>query len=348
MASETYEFLKKIANGEEINRWSYPDDLIYNIEYKSNKNPIVIISFEDDDDFFDVFDLNDDDRWAFRRFVSSNYYNDEYDSWRYKEDWREGYILRGFNEENIEKVSKILKLTNPTLRLEGDNDYKVSQFLESRFSDDVSDLTYEYGTRQQDCIGRAVAEIITSEVKNPFDRFGILEVSPHYKFKTSAKILLKLYNFLEVQDEDLKGLLKTLHEQYSDRSVGDWYDLEYNAWCDDYDEEGFQNEASRILEKMLDEVKESMEDEASFDEYNKLFYAVQKLGGFNKFIDMKEKGIEIKFEDLDVNTNKLKMLIYKTDKPAERRSVDNLEDLNLILYHPELFESVRKILKKLL
>jgi hypothetical protein len=39
--------------------------------------------------------------------------------------------------------------------------------------------------------------------------------------------------------------------------------------------------------------------------------------------------------------------LYKGNK-KEERSVDNLEDLNLELYHPELFESIRKILKKLL
>jgi hypothetical protein len=41
-------------------------------------------------------------------------------------------------------------------------------------------------------------------------------------------------------------------------------------------------------------------------------------------------------------------VIHKPSKPVERRIVNSLEDLNLTLYHPELFESVRNILKKLL
>ena len=72
------------------------------------------------------------------------------------------------------------------------------------------------------------------------------------------------------------------------------------------------------------------------------------LGGFNKFIDMKEKKIQLVFEKLDPETNTLIFKIYKGNNKFERRSVDNLEDLNLQLYHLELFESIRKILKKLL
>ena len=33
MASETYEFFKDLANSQEINRWSYPDPLIYDVRH---------------------------------------------------------------------------------------------------------------------------------------------------------------------------------------------------------------------------------------------------------------------------------------------------------------------------
>ena len=57
------------------------------------------------------------------------------------------------------------------------------------------------------------------------------------------------------------------------------------------------------------------------------------------------------FKSLDDKTNKLKMIVHKSgkySKGAEQRVVDNLEDLNLTLYHPELFESVKKTLRKFL
>ena len=63
---------------------------------------------------------------------------------------------------------------------------------------------------------------------------------------------------------------------------------------------------------------------------------------------MKEKGIQLVFEKIDPCTNKLFFRLHKSDHSVEKRSVDNLDDLNLELYHPELFESIRNILKKLL
>ena len=125
MASETYEFFKDLANGKEINRWSYPDKLIYDVRHTRGSNSIkVVITFDDDDDFLDVLGIekDDGDRHTFKRFMSS-YYRDDWDSYRHDDDWSEGYTLQNFNNENKELVNEILKYTNPTLRvIEGDYD----------------------------------------------------------------------------------------------------------------------------------------------------------------------------------------------------------------------------------
>jgi hypothetical protein len=42
------------------------------------------------------------------------------------------------------------------------------------------------------------------------------------------------------------------------------------------------------------------------------------------------------------------MVVQKLGSPMQSRSVNNLEDLNLTLYHPELFESVKNTLRKFL
>ena len=81
---------------------------------------------------------------------------------------------------------------------------------------------------------------------------------------------------------------------------------------------------------------------------NKLYDVVAKLGGFNKWIKIPEKNISVTFNSLDDKTNKLTLTVHIPMGPAQKRTVNNLEDLNLTLYHPELFESVKKILKKLL
>jgi hypothetical protein len=71
------------------------------------------------------------------------------------------------------------------------------------------------------------------------------------------------------------------------------------------------------------------------------------LGGFSNLIDLPEKGIQVLFYKFDTKTNKLFFDLYKGNK-KEIRSVNNLEDLNLALYHPELLERVKKIIRSLI
>ena len=351
MASETYEFLKKIAKGDEVNRWSYPDPLINDISYSKGKSPKIEITFDDDDDFLEVLGVTDDeDLWPWRRFMGRYNYDYDFDTWRYEEDWKEGYIVGSFQGENIEITNEILKLINPNLRLHlGNNETEnseISKLLGTMFPDEVSDITYEYGIYNEECLSRAVQKTLMDETDNPFINFGIIQKQHAYKFITSVNILLNLYKMLNAEDEDLKGMLKLLYENYGGKTIGGWYDLEYNVWCDDYDTEGFQQEVKRNLNKMLEKAEEDFES-ADQEEYNKMYDKVMSLGGFSKLIDLPEKGIDVLFYKFDTKTNTLFFDLYKGNK-KETRSVDNLEDLNLQLYHPELFESVRRILKKLL
>ncbi len=110
MASETYEFLKNIYNGEEVSRWNYPDKLIY--EVRPGKYPHstqIIITFDNDEDFLDVLgiDMNSDDKYIWAKFMSRGYYDYDYDRDRWKYDWEDGYVVDSFNNEQKNKVREI-------------------------------------------------------------------------------------------------------------------------------------------------------------------------------------------------------------------------------------------------
>ena len=161
-------------------------------------------------------------------------------------------------------------------------------------------------------------------------------------------MLLHWYNVIDNKELDLIELLQELLKKFDNESRGNWYELEYNVWCDDYDKESEQENIGKVLDSIIESIEDDLSDEiVDFDEYNKLYAMVLKLGGFNKLIKFPEKNIEVVFEDININTGKLIFKVWKNDK-FERRSVDNIDDLNLTLYHPELFESVRRILRKLL
>jgi len=354
MASETYEFFKNLSNGQEINRWSYPDKLIYDVRHTRGSNPTkVVITFDDDDDFLDVLGIggDDEDRYTFKRFTGG-YYRGDWDTYRYEDDWSEGYTLQNFNNENVELVNEILKFTNPTLRMTPNADYpilgKIAHFLKTRFKGEIEDLIYDNAEQREECIYDGAKQVIVKETDNPFKKFGIIQKSHAYKFETTVNVILRLYKLLKAEDEDLKGLLTKLHEKFPRVDyIGGWDGLSYEGWCDDFDKELEQENFKKHLEKILDEIRDNS-DEYDIEEFNILYDKVHELGGFDKWINIPEKNITIKFISLDEKTNTLRMQFRKQGSSIQQRSINNLEDLNLTLYHPELFESVKKTLRKFL
>ena len=161
MASETYEFLKNISMGKEHDRWSYPDPLIDDIVVKNpGSSSKVVITFDKDDDFLDVLDIDEYDRYSWNEVFSD--YHDR-DTWNEEEDWGQGYILVRFNDINREMVNEIIKLTNPTLIYNfNDNEQLIdlSKYLKTAFDDEIGLIIDAYGERDDDCRRRGFREMI--------------------------------------------------------------------------------------------------------------------------------------------------------------------------------------------
>jgi len=344
MASETYEFLKNLSMGKEHDRWNYPDHLIYNVVAKNpGSSSKVVITFDNDEDFLDVLGIDEYDRHGWNLAFSSDSYRD---SWGDDSEWTEGYILQRFNDVNRELVNEIIKLSNPALRYDFNNNealQELSKYLRTAFESEIDWIVEDFGQKDYECRMSAFREMIVDETKNPFKKFGVMEVSHGYKFETTVAILLTLYRMIKTDDVDLKEMLTLFFEQFINTSFSNWSDSQYNHYCDDFDEEGFQKEINYQLEKILTKINEDSETYADFNEYNELYYAVKKLGGFEKMIDFPDKKIQVIFTSLDPQTNELKFKYYTPSGSMETRSVKSIDELNLSLYQPELFESIKRI-----
>jgi hypothetical protein len=344
MASKTYEFLKNLSIGKEHDRWNYPDPLIYDVVAKNpGSSSKVVITFDKDDDFLDVLGIDEYDRHGWYTAFSSDSYRD---SWDEDSEWTEGYILQRFNETNRELVNEIIKLSNPALRYDFNNNedlQELAKYLRTAFEYEIDWIVEDFGQRDYECRMSAFREMIVDETKNPFKKFGVMEVSHGYKFETTVAILLTLYRMIKTDDVDLKEMLTLFFEQFINTSFSNWSDSQYEYYCSDFDEEGFQKEVEYQLEKILTKINEDSETYADFNEYNELYYAVKKLGGFNKMIDFPDKKIQVIFTSLDPQTNELEFKYYTPSGSMEKRSVKSIDELNLSLYQPELFESIKRI-----
>ena len=353
MASETYEFLQNIAKGGEYDRWSYPEHNIISriVPHKNPQSTEVILTFDNEEDFLKILGIeNEDDYYVWKRFMGNYYYGYDIDDYHARDSWDEGYLLGDFNEENKQLLSEILRYINPTLRLDEENYSKISKYLLSHreYVRYVDEIVYDYAVKEDECKERAVVDVLTKETSRPLDKVGIFEVHHGRTFRTTVGVLLHWYRALKAQDEDLKELLQMLYKKYNNTNPGDWYELEYNVYCDDFDREGWQQTVNDNLSSLLDKIQEDYDGYQDLDEYKKLSEYVYKLGGFDRWINIPEKKVEVRFTDIDIKTNRLVFIMKKPGGDSQKRSVTNLEDLYTQLYHPELFEQVRKILRKLL
>jgi hypothetical protein len=350
MASETYKYLRGLLSGEDPG-WRYPDDLIYDVVPRSTSSSTkIIIKFDDDNDFLDVLDVDDDDRYTWNKFMGGFHQNYDYDIYRYTDDWAKGYIIRRFNDVNLEKIREIGKYLKPELDLREfteNNSMLISQTIFDYFESEVDDLIYLTAELEEECTRREMQKILTDETKDPFRNFGILEIGHAYKYETTLGVLLSLYRMLKAEEEDLKGLLTLLREKYLRIDIYGWRELVYNVSCSDFPEEDYQTKIGEILDNIIEDILEDEDFKENTSEFQKIHSAVRKLGGFNKNIAIPGKG-DVIFTGLDRETSTLFYKFYKNSGEMEKRSLDNIDDFNLLISNYELFEQITRFKKLIL
>jgi CRISPR-associated DxTHG motif protein len=342
--SETYEYLKSIAKGETIPRFSDSVDfLISGIDYNENAplSSTVEIMFADSDDFLDIFDIDDEDKYSYKEY-NSHYSNREPNYWRYRDDWSEGFFINyAFNNDNTEKFNQIINIIAPELSSlpeETESDaIKVKKFDEY-FSSEANDFVDEYAYEYSICMDDEIRKEINSDFNDPFKRFGIKEINKNYKYETKLSVLLTWYKQIDIRNGNLKDLLTKLIETYDRKSRGSWSELEYELQCDSFDYESYNKYVSDKLDGIIDSMSDD-EQFINFDEHINYIAYIKGIGGFNKKIKLpKDKNKYFVVKSINPKDNKANIYIYssESDTNPEERSLSK-EEFNTFLYNYELF-----------
>lgn len=346
---ETFEYLKSIMSGKREPSWNDDYPFIGDVEYNSDRpsSSVVIIKFEDSDDFLDVFGIDQDDRYYYNDVNHPYHYRDT-DTYWYFENWRDGEMIsRDFDERNVEKFDHIISLISPGL-LNSDIKDKVKKF-DDLFGGYSEDFINEYASDYQDCVSDNVRDEINSEFNNPFIKFGIKEINPHHKYEVNISVLLTWFKQLNMIGFDVKDLLKKLIEKFDKKSRGDWSELEYSIGCPDFDYEGLNDKISDTLDNIIDSIEDS-EEFLDFNEYNRYLEYIQSLGGFNETLQIpKTKDKVYSIVDLDKLSNKATIRIRSNqgggDVELRKLSID---ELNSFLHNYELFNENKLKLWKIM
>jgi hypothetical protein len=339
--SEIYDALVKISQGEEVSKWALQrmddtvDSLIFNSSTPSKSR--IKLRFSDNEDYWKLFDLNDDDIW-FANAVYSNYETFEFESGDWvDDDWKQGYLLREFDAENLEKVRDILKLIAPKYyKLANDEDFeKTSVLLENMFNRQVDEIKWSHTSERNNCKERGAIDMIEADTCNAFQNYGIFLIGRcFYSYVTTVSVLLSLYKRYGNPSMTVYELLQKIGK---DLPSGDWYEYMHEQDCIDFDNESFNREVSWQLEKIMDKITDD-------EDFVDLKTSVEKLSTILDKYNIDEwyklpKDPNTSFKILDINLKEEKVIValQKQWKGIERRSY-SFEDFNTFLYQPELFE----------
>ena len=346
--SDTYGALKKILGGQEIDvyRLRDVDDLISGFRFNGN-NPgksMITIRFDSYEEYFSLFDFDDDEINYLTSVFSLNH---NFFGNRGHSDWSEGYLMREFNNENLEMVKEILSFIKPeiaSLKTEVEMNIASELFMEL-FTRETESIIDEYTSEMDSCMQRSEISDVENDLADVFQSYRIFNKDGAFgSYVTTVNSLLSLYDLTKERRLDLHGVLTKIGHTMS---VGPYQENSYETDCHDFDSESFDKWTNYSLNQILEKIEDSGEY-PNLNEFRKIVDEVlskYELSTYYSISRRKKVNEGFIITKIDPKTNKLHIK-YSSFKNGERvfenRSY-TLDEFKTFLHNAELFEN--KILK---
>ena len=341
--TSTYRALKAIAMGIEPKDdyvLGHLDPMIYKLFFDKNKpeKSKITLTFKYDSEYFELFDLGDQGQWYVSAIFDS--YGNGYDfvDWDDDYQWKEGYVLSDFDDENMQKVNDILKYIAPNLNLDDNNTSNegIATALNEFFPSRSQDIFNEYNSETNNAKNAAQREEIKDELCDIFRPYGLMKLSCFYKYITTVRILIKLFDRYG-NNLTLEEVLKELGHSIE---VQDFYEYAYEAeGYEHFDKESFNRSVGYSLDKIIEELEDS-DNFVNMAEFKEIVSEIGKKYSYNgryKFPKDENRWFEIVTVDPKTNLLHIKMGSYSGDYKIQYTD-KTLEDFYTLIYHPELFK----------
>ena len=317
------------------------DELIYRM-YENEPRGLtrIVFEFKDDSDFFDMLDLDDDDRWFVNMIFG--YYSDYtfYDSYSADDDWENGYgVLSELNDENKEILKKISNVILSGSEFDLRNDEFVTKFskqLRDLFPDEVEQMIYDYATEVNDEMQRVSKESVSREINTVMEDSGFEIVNDFYKFETTVGHLVMLAYKYRLFRADLRTLFDKAIRSSTYYQIGGWYENTYEFRNQDqFDTESYNRNIGIQLEKIIEELEDEENPISEYMEYRNRILSKFELNKWYKL--PKDDTINFKIENIDRDTRLIQVRVEKQFEGQKTFKLTEEQFYNL-LYQPELFD----------
>ena len=275
----------------------------------------------------------------------SSYYGSVFvDDYYGEQEWKEGYILRHFDNENSERLQKILKMVGSTLKVSDNNEYeKIPKVLDTIYSRGGENLAYEYAQLYDECLVSGLRDYIYHKVCGVFNDFGIVEVTCAQKYYTTLNIFLRLWD-----ESGISTDLETL-EFFKEFIKKNNLEIDEDLWDDYYnyyDHKNFDDVTwQRLVSRYLDSIEEIIEDGDFVEEIGKNIEVLDFLeknnietGRYNSFPYEKTFGKSSNKKYVINSIENGKLMVTFMNLGDNQKMTMNLENFKTFLYHPELFD----------
>jgi hypothetical protein len=208
------------------------------------------------------------------------------DSYTAEEDWKEGYVLSSLNNDNKEKLDKIISIISPQLfqqkdelmkNYRGDYYAKCAEVLNAHnlFRENMTD-EYQYATDNSFTVG--IENAVNDEYCNVLSQIGIMDTVCFRKYYTSVDNMLSLYEKYGSHQLSIRAVITAAID--SEISVSDIFE-NYYEYKDDFT---FNSEFNSAADRLLDELLELLidEEDGMFDDINQyqkiVNYIINNIG----------------------------------------------------------------------
>jgi hypothetical protein len=334
------DLLRGYISGEDTSSQILSSDIVIDFE-KNEENrgeSIVEISFDGLDDYKKVFDLSDDDKWFLGILDNSGYNDYNFYPMDIDSEWDEGYIIDKFNDENTKLLREILKYILPTYVNADLSDYEVrsniAKTLQKMFDRETSDISYEYQSEMDRATEIGVRDTVESELCDYFEKYGFKKSSKKCfgEYQTTINNLIKLFEEHQPEKSTIESLLYRITE---DDSVGGWSENSYEMidW-NAFDEEGFQREVERNLEK----IKDKIEENENFSQYKEMFDKITEKYRIDKWYKLpRNKDISFRINGIDMDDLTTSVTL-STENGYRHYILKNVDEFYSLLYNYKLFD----------
>jgi hypothetical protein len=338
--NETFKKLRQFAKGQiDEDILTRSDDLIYDIIVNKNSpgDSKIILEFDNDDDFFNVLDLSDDDIWFLNAIMSRDYDFKSSDSmW---DDNKEGYgLFRWFNDENTNKLRQIASIVFPSEEFDNNSENylgKLYRALDERFSNELDRMNWELIDGINVASSENARKSIGKELNDYLEEKGFELERTYDRISTTVADLVYLYSVKGLRYADINTLLESELKPKDKYNLGGWSENYYDYEVNVEDEKALNSEFENQLDKILDAINE----DNNLKEYFELVDNITSKYKLNTWHSTpKDDNIIFKIKRIDPETLKIMVELNQKDKSVWGKThYFSEENFNKFLHQPELF-----------